>query len=401
MKTDSNPARKSLFCRLCFRSLQVKRPQALLAGVSLLVGAALCSLLLNLYGGVNRGMTQSFSSFGANAVLAPRQTAAVHGALAGVMPEPGGPGGVEGRFPQLEPLPVLYSVTRLQNAVPDPRMPAGEQVLAVGTHLAGLLRMNSNWRVSRASGTLGDADCLVGVHLAAEMGFHTGSRILLHSLSPERSNAAPAAFKVAGIVSTGASADDQVFVPLGALQQLDGLTGKVSLVELRAPGDASEIEASLGQLATAFPELDVRPVRQIVYAEGKVLSTIRHLTLALTALILAIIFLCVAATMSAIVLERRKDVAVMKALGASDGLVMKLFMSEAALLGFAGGLIGFFAGAWLARPLAVRLFAVDLAPTWWVLPAVLVSSTILAVIATMFPVRVVRGIQPAVTLKGA
>lgn len=385
------------------RSLQVKRPQALLAGCSLFVGAALCSLLLNLYGGVNRGMTESFSAFGANAVMSPRGGSAASGDLPGVMDEPGGPGGVQTRFPEFASVPMLYVVTRLQNAVPDPRMPAGEDVVAVGSDLQALLRMNPNWRVARVGGALGPGDCIVGAHLAAEMGFHPDSRLVLKTLGPSLGAATPAesSFRVADIVSTGASADAQVFVPLDALQQLAGLEGKVSVVELRVPGDTNEIEAGLGRLANAFPQVDVRPVRQIVYSEGKVLGTIRHLTLALSALILAIVFLCVAATMSAIVLERRKDVAVMKALGASDRLVMRLFVSEGAALGLAGGLIGFFAGAWLARPLALRLFGVALGPSWWVLPAVVLSTAILAVLATMIPVRVVRGIQPAVTLKGA
>lgn len=392
-----------MFWRLCFRSLQVKRPQAALAGCSLLVGAALCSLLLNLYGGVNRGMTQAFSAFGANAVMAPRGGSAASSNLPGLMDEPGGPGGVQTRFPEFASVPMLYVVTRLQNAVPDPRMPAGEDVVAVGSSLQALLLMNPNWRTERAGGALGSGDCIVGAHLAAEMGFHPGSRLVLKTLAPSAGSVAKPAssFRVAGIASTGASADDQVFVPIEALQQLAGLEGKVSVIELRIPGDTAEIDAGLSRLAKAFPQVDVRPVRQIVYSEGKVLGTVRRLTLALTALILAIVFLCVAATMSAIVLERRKDVAVMKALGANDRLVMKLFMSEGAALGLVGGLIGFFAGAWLARPLAVRLFGVALGPSWWVLPAVVLSTAILAVLATMIPVRVVRGIQPAVTLKGA
>lgn len=392
-----------MFWRLCVRSLQVKRPQAALAACSLLVGAALCSLLLNLYGGVNRGMTESFSAFGANAVMSPRGDSPASGNLPGLMDEPGGPGAVQTRFPEFASVPMLYVVTRLQNAVPDPRMPAGEDVVAVGSNLQGLLRLNPNWRTGSAGGALGPGDCIVGAHLAAEMEFRPGSRLVLKTLKPGVDTAAqPAAsFRVADTVSTGASADNQVFVPIEALQQLAGLAGKVSVVELRIPGSTGEIEAGLGRLANAFPQVDVRPVRQIVYSEGKVLGTIRRLALALTALILAIVFLCVAATMSAIVLERRKDVAVMKALGASDRLVMKLFMSEGAALGLAGGLIGFFAGAWIARPLAVRLFDVALGPSWWVLPAVVLSTTILAVVATMIPVRVVRGIQPAVTLKGA
>ena len=98
-------------------------------------------------------------------------------------------------------------------------------------------------------------------------------------------------------------------------------------------------------LPAFLPGLEVRPIRQIVYSEGKVLGTIRWLLLSLTILILVIIALCVMATMTAIVLERRKDIGVMKALGAADALLMRLFMMEGASLGLVGGALGYGVGA--------------------------------------------------------
>ena len=130
------------------------------------------------------------------------------------------------------------------------------------------------------------------------------------------------------------------------------------------------------------------------------LGTIRGLAISLTALILVIIGLCVMATMTAIVLERRKDIAVMKALGASDQLIVRLFLSEGAGLGLAGGVMGFAVGALLARDLARRLFAVSLDLSWWTLPAVVLMSVLLTGAAALFPVKVVRSVEPAVVLKG-
>src|SRR5690348_20606 len=69
---DQPGVRRSLFWRLWFRSLTVKRPQAALAVGSVLVGAAVASMLLNLYGDVRRKMTQEFRAYGPNVFLAPR-----------------------------------------------------------------------------------------------------------------------------------------------------------------------------------------------------------------------------------------------------------------------------------------------------------------------------------------
>src|SRR5271157_265229 len=77
MIQSPDPIRGSLFFRLWWRSVSVKRPQAVLAVLSLLVGAAVMSMLLNLYGGVRRKMTQEFRAYGSNVVLAPGSLASI------------------------------------------------------------------------------------------------------------------------------------------------------------------------------------------------------------------------------------------------------------------------------------------------------------------------------------
>ena len=209
-----------------------------------------------------------------------------------------------------------------------------------------------------------------------------------------------AAYRIATVLTTGASEDDQVFLPLAALQSFLDIRGKVTLVVLSIPGETRDVENAVHRLAGLLPGLEVRPIRQIVYSEGKVLGTIRWLLLSLTILILLIIALCVMATMTAIVLERRKDIGVMKALGAADALLMRLFMMEGASLGLVGGALGFGVGALVARGLAARLFGVTLSLNAWTLPVVCGLTIALAVIAAQVPVRIVRAIQPAVVLKG-
>ncbi|MGH9325137.1 MAG: ABC transporter permease [Terriglobia bacterium] len=381
----------------------MKRPQAALAIGSLIVGAAVCSLLLNLYGGVERKMTDSFRTFGANVVLTPRQASLGGSALPSTMVEPPldrlQP--LYKQFPGLSAIPALYVVMRVSSPDRGPRLNGGANAIVVGTDLAALDAMNRNWHFRAVGGPLRPENCMVGVHVAEAMQLQLGSLLKLERLHASASGSQSQTFHVAAILSAGSSEDDQVFVSLPALQRLASLRGDVSVVELRVPGSTARIEGGAQELARLFPETVVRPVRQIVYSEGKVLGTIRRLMLTVVALILVIIALCVAATMTAIVLERRKDIAVMKALGASDRLVMKLFLTESAMRGVIGGLVGFGIGALFARGLALRLFHVTVSPSWWTLPTLCVATMILAAVATLFPVRIVRRIQPADALKGA
>lgn len=403
-RSEQLGTRRSLFWRLWLRSLTVKRPQAALAISALLVGAAVASMLLNLYGDVRRKMTQEFRAFGANVVVAPAAASSASGDLAGLM-EHDVINRLEAHRQQrrgIAAVPLLYVVMRLIPLSLDPRLPEFQNLVTVGADFAALRQLYPGWRVEGGGGTLDDGACAVGARVAARWRLRVGDSLELESVRPPtgRVESKRRAYRIASVLSTGASEDDQVFISLASLQTLAGFEGKISMVELRVPGETPEVELGVRELSGALPGLEVRPLRQIVYSEGKVLDTIRGLLLSLTVLILAIIGLCVMATMTAIVLERRKDIAVMKALGASDPLVMRLFLSEGAGLGLLGGFAGFFLGGYLAREVAGRLFGITLNLVWWTFPLVCLASMLLAVLAALFPVRMVRRVQPAVVLKG-
>jgi putative ABC transport system permease protein len=400
--------RRSLFWRLWVRSLVVRRPQAALAVISLLVGASLASMLLNLYTDVHRKMTQEFRSYGANVILSSKGVASAGQAATG--------GLMDGAtFRQVESLrskvnglvaaPVLYLVASISRVPQEPRLPDFENVVAVGSDFAALKALMPGWRVTAGpdNGPLASGDCAVGAHLAHVFRLKPGDTVKLArntGSGPAEGQPNTQTFRVARVISTGSSEDDQVFVPLEDLQKLAGLEGKISVIEMNIPGQAAEIEQGVQKIATAFPRLDVRPVRQIVYSQGKVLHTIRGLLISLMGLILVIIALCVMATMTAIVLERRKDIAVMKALGASNQEVARLFVVEGASLGLVAGPVGFAAGGFLAAQVGERLFGVSLNVIWWTLPLVWGATVLLAALATFFPVGIMRRIQPATALKG-
>lgn len=403
------------------------------------------SMLANLYSGVRRKMTQEFRTYGANVVVAPASPADLELPLASarLMNEESVMSRLQTfreRVPGLIAVPRLNVVVRIERVPGERVVPEFLNAVAVGADFASLLRLNRGWRVLRSAGALESGGCSIGEHVASRLRLGIGDAIRVQPVSEGREEqsdgalggarnhsselASPASaevLRVSTVLSTGASEDDQVFLPLPALQRLAGQDGRqasqdhagcgrrISLVELSVPGEPAEVERVVGELFRAFSHtsspgdvenVEVRPIRQIVDSEGKVLGTVRGLVLWLTSLIVAIIALSVMATMTAIVLERRKDIAVMKALGASDRLVMRLLLAEGAGLGLLGGLAGVLVGALLTRELGRRLFGVGLGPPWWTLPLVCVASMALSALATFFPVRIVRGVRPAAVLKG-
>ncbi|HEV2247808.1 MAG TPA: FtsX-like permease family protein, partial [Terriglobia bacterium] len=391
-RAEQRGKRRSLFWRLWVRSLVVKRPQAALAVIALLVGASLASMLLNLYSDVHRKMTQEFRSYGANVILSSKAAASSGQPAMGALIDSSVFHRVESLQSGVRGLvaaPVLYLVTRVSRVPTEPRMPDFENIVAVGSDFAALKALVPGWRITAGAddGSLGPGSCAVGAHLAQRFRLKPGDALRLTAGSgggTANSEAASETFQVAAVISTGASEDDQVFVSLPELQKLAGLESKISMVQMNIPGQTADIERGVHQMAAAFPQLEVRPVRQIVYSQGKVLHTIRGLLVSLMGLILAIIALCVMATMTAIVLERRKDIAVMKALGATNQEVTRLFLVEGASLGLVAGVAGFAAGGLLAAQVGERLFGVSLGVVWWTLPLVWGATILLAALATFF-----------------
>ena len=174
----------------------------------------------------------------------------------------------------------------------------------------------------------------------------------------------------------------------------------ISTIEVRAAGSPQQVEETARQLSAALPRAQVRPVRQILEAEAQVLGKTRSTILAAVALIMVTAALCVLATLTASVFDRRKDLAVMKALGASERLANGFFLAEAAALGITGAILGFGLGVGAAAWIGRANFHAPISPRLDLFPAVLAGSILVAVLSALIPISLLRHVQPAAILKG-
>jgi putative ABC transport system permease protein len=110
--------------------------------------------------------------------------------------------------------------------------------------------------------------------------------------------------------------------------------------------------------------------------------------------------LCVLATLIGWVFDRRRDFAIMKALGASDRLIATFVAGEAALLGTVGAILGFAAGVGCAAWIGRVNFHAPVIPRLSVFPPVLVGCLAITLVASIIPLQLLRRIQPAMILRG-
>jgi len=365
-----NP-RRSMFLRLLLRATLVRPGRALTALAALVVAATVATAMLNLYTDAGAKLEREFRNYGANLV--------VIGANGGALPE--------SALQQVEAtlggrgiaVPFSYAIAKTSD---------GSPVVVAGTDMSRVQTLNSWWSVT-AWPAAGDA--LMGARAAQALAPSGQPFDLTFQGRTLR-------VKPAGTLRTGAAEDSRIYLSLSDFQAWTGVG--LTTIEVRASGSPLEVEATARQLSAALPGAQVRPVRQIMEAEAQVLGKTRSTILVAVALILVTAALCVLATLTASVFDRRKDLAVMKALGASERLANGFFLAEAVVLGTTGAVIGFALGVGAAAWIGRANFHAPISPRLDVFPAVLAGSILVAVLSALIPISLLRHVQPAVILKG-
>ncbi len=379
-----------MFWRILWNLFRASRGRLLVALLALASGATVCSALLNLNLDAERKLTREFRTLGANVVVSARHGGGDEPAL---MDESAYERIAAMRIPQAAAVaPYLYIVAR--RSVTGLSGSSEQNIIVAGTLMDETRNMSSWWKVEGRWLSRNDTtDCMLGRNAARQL--HLGLNSPLELRYADRS----VQLTVVGLIDTGSAEDSQVFVNLPVIQHLAGLGEHVGLVQLSVTGSPVQIQAFASRLAAAFPNLEVRPVRQLAQAEGRLLGRIRILIFLTVALILILTALCVLATMAALAMERRRDVALMKALGGSVSRVVRLFLTEAGSLGLVGGLIGYGAGIVLSQWIGRRVFGVAISQRLEVLPLTLVLMVGVA-LAGAFPLRLLGRVRPAAILRG-
>ncbi|MGE5207594.1 MAG: ABC transporter permease [Chlamydiota bacterium] len=369
---NRRPSKHGMFLRMLLRASLVRRGRALSALLAVVVAAAVATAMLNLYVDVQAKLRSEFRRYGANIVVVAK----------------------EGPSLRADTLPRVQTVLAGRGiAVPFAYVVAsagdGSPIVAAGTDMESVRRLDSWWQVSGWSSTPGEA--LVGTRAATVVS--PGGQPFDLSFQGHTIH-----LSTAGTLTTGAAEDSRVYLPLSEFTAWSGV--QPSTIEIAANGSAAQVTVIMKQVAAAVPEAEVRPVRQIMEAEGRVLGKTRSTLLAAAALIILTAALCVLATLTAWVLDRRRDFAIMKALGASERLVSGFFAAEAASIGAIGALLGYGIGIGAAAWIGRANFQASISPRLSVLPSVFLGSIVVALLSAALPLALLRRVQPATILRG-
>jgi len=371
----------SMFARMLLRAAVLRRKRAASALLAMIVAAAVATAMMNLYVDVQAKLRSEFRNYGANVVIVAKDGQSLPlDALAKVESVLGA---------KTLAVPFSYAVARTHD---------GRSVVVVGTDFARARQLNHWWKVSRWPA--GPNEALIGMRAAS---------VVLPGASPNRASPNHLPFELTfqnraiqlapgGMLQTGAGEDNRIYLNQSDFQNWTGVAP--STIEVAATGTAAEVEASIRQLAQLLPSAEIRPVRQIMEGEANVLNKTRATLYASATLVVLTSALCVLATLIGWVFDRRRDFAIMKALGASEHLVNGFFAAEAAALGVVGAIVGFFIGIGVAAWIGRANFHAPVVPRFSVFPYVLAGSVAVALISAILPIELLRRVQPAIILRG-
>ena len=261
---------------------------------------------------------------------------------------------------------------------------------------------------------------VLGVHVAEALSVTTGERVQI--LAPQVGTASPLGylprvrnFQVAGIFRSGMYEYDASFVFLGIreAQDLLALGDRISAVEAkvrdmyRAPQVAAEIVDRLGGFpyrATDWIEMNAQ-----LFSWMQMEKRVMFIILTLIVMVAAFNIL---ASLLLLVMEKRRDIGILRSMGATPGEIATVFILQGVIIGWVGMVLGAAGGLTLCHllekykfirlpgdiyfidTLPVRVEAGDVA-------AVLLSVLMISILATIYPAVKAARLRPVEAIRNA
>jgi putative ABC transport system permease protein len=438
-----------------------QRRRKLLAGVAILLGTTAVTAMLALATTIGDRIHRELAVYGANIVVFPKaEQLDVKIGGVDVKPATGGAylkesdleklktifwaNNITGVSPELtHSLKIEYDNTiadtqNVPNDTPGEAIAAPEKQLKVqaeglwfdqsfGQLTTGAMKLHPWWKLT---GTLptGPTDVLLGSTLAARLHMERGDRFSYPiSKAPEGQTPRGISMQglVSGVLTTGGPEDDMVLMPLEHLQYATDLPNAIDRVDISArtkPEDAfarRDPETMSGptreiwycrpyansiayQIREAIPGAQAEQVRRVEQTEGTVLERISGLMWLVSGAALLAAGFAVSAAMATAVLERRREIGLMRSLGASKSSIAMLFYAESGLLAVIAGTVGYVAGSLLAFWLGARIFPGDgTAPllNFVLLPVVVAMALVVAVAGSTPSIRNALAMDPSTVLR--
>jgi putative ABC transport system permease protein len=263
----------------------------------------------------------------------------------------------------------------------------GHSVTISYTDIKQAVLTNPFWQVNGTLPSL-KGEALIGSDLANILEMDEGFIAELEDISEN--------ITFSGVLKTGGGGDSFVYLDISEL----GEDWEADLAELSVSLSGDALEEFRAGIASEFSNITPQLIKRVVNSETSVLNKLKALVLFVTIVVLTLTIICVSTTMTAVVLERMKEIGLKKAIGAESISIIAEFFWEAVILGFFGGILGTIAGFAFADFVSRSVFGVSVDLHLGLAALTALVSIIFTVAAGMFPVYSASNVNPIAVLRG-
>lgn len=254
-------------------------------------------------------------------------------------------------------------------------------------------------KVVSGTARLGPGEAIIGRELASDLGLRVGDRMSVNTGTVSDS------VRVTALVDLGVKDLNRrtVIVPLRAAQSLLGLPGGATVLDIQVR-DVWAADATARELRNEYPfkvESWQESNAQLVSA----LNAQSVSTAVIRGVVLIVVVLGIASVLVVSVVQKRREIGILRAMGATRGQILRLFLVQGAVVGALGSVLGVLLAValiWLFTALVrgadgLPLFAITLSVKTAAQVALL--ATVCGVLAAIAPARRAAALDPAQAIR--
>jgi putative ABC transport system permease protein len=401
---------------ILLKSFKMRKARYVLTVIALMIGASVGSALLMVSLDVEEKVATQLRDFGPNLIVVP-ETKDVGVDFGGI------PMGNVGQTKYLSeekaklirdlPLEVfgdkvrgilgknafIYSIVNISNE------DVNSEIILAGTWFDQLQNINTWWDINGDYPQDGNS-LVIGMTASKKLGLGIGDVVAVNYEEEVLNETGSYYYKqskdftITGIVSTGGDDDSRIFGDLDSVQNLTNKENRVNIMHISAVCNACPLADIAEIIEQNIDGIEVKTVKQIAKAEMETLDLIENLVGFITVVALGASGLAVMTTMSLSVVERRKEIGLMKAIGASKTRIALMFLGEGIIIAVIGGIFGFLLGILVAQGIGQFVFDSSIGVIWWVVALSIGVSLGIVFIASVIPIKRAMDVDPAIVLRG-
>ena len=375
--------RNKMYLKMITSSLIRRRSRMLVALLAIAIGSTVLSGLLTIYYDIPRQMGTVFRSYGANLIFLPTESDVK------ISPE------------QIVRIKQGISQDKLVGFAPYIYQSAkvNEQPYMIAATDMESAKSNSPYWLIRGDWPHNKKEVLIGHEISRNIGLSVGDTVIINTPKPDGDLTVNQCV-VSGIVTTGGVEEEFIFMSLDDIKNIIGYNDQFDVIECSIDGNQEYLKSIAENTAKNVPGITPRLVKRVTESQDVVLGKLQALVWIVTIIVLFLTMICVTTTMMAVVAERRKEIGLKKALGASNSSVVKDFLGEAVMLGLVGGILGVVLGYVFADNVSISVFARSVSFPVQLAPFTVAASIVITIVSCLFPVRATVDIDPALVLRG-